>query len=586
VFRACLLSLLLYVAIAVGYFFWLDTVFEPPGNYWGAAGLGFVVFLCVGALMNARTAWKDWTLAAAARANAPPRHGRLFAACGTIEPVGEPVIAPFSQVPCCLVEYDLRQAENAPAQRDVKTGSDLAGFLMTPSEIHTPTGRFKLLGFPTIDEEEAYTLDSFVAARNARDFVTRTEFEDLSGLRVVNAISALQDAWTDEDGRVEKNLQLKKVDPQALFPDDLEAAWQEFHSQKPVSQSPTNNRVEASADDDGDDESPIPLPMLKEKRVAPGDKVCIIGKYDELSRGIRPAGVGLKAIRLIRGDVETLERRSRSSLWSYLVGGVVFLLLAHGVTFGIMQLYLHSPDTLRKRATTAFHAAQLGEIEPIERLVKRGMDINIRDSNGYTLLMVTRDSTLARWLIDRKIDLNAVDHLGNTALAHFAVSNQRDLVELLIASGADLNVQNRSGRTAMELAEASFHLEIADVLRQAGAEDHIITAKNGQPLPDDGGPQLAVAKQCVRAILAKDAQLLADSVVNPHREIDDSLWRSWQHEVFEPFERFEGYARGDRATLNVYGKSAAYNFAPARIEFLLRRVNGQWKVADRRFYIN
>src|SRR5688500_10879583 len=98
--RGCLFALLMYAAIAVGYFFWLDTVFEPPESYWGAAVLGFVVFLCVGALMNARTAWKDGSLAFAARSQSPPRDGGLFAACGTIEPVDAPLLAPFSNNPC------------------------------------------------------------------------------------------------------------------------------------------------------------------------------------------------------------------------------------------------------------------------------------------------------------------------------------------------------------------------------------------------------------------------------------------------------------------------------------------------------
>ena len=596
--RGCLFALLMYSAIAVGYFFWLDTVFERPGSYYGAAGLGFVVFCCIGALMNARTAWKDWSLAADARSHSPPRDGRLFAACGTIEPVDKPLLAPFSGAPCCLVEYDLKQGPgpipSSSADDDAKTGSDISGFLMTPSEIHTPSGRFKLLGFPVLEEGESYTLKSCTAARRARDFVSRTQFEDISGLRLLNAFGAIQDAWTDDDGRVEKNLQLKKIDPRTLFPDDLEAAWQEIHGKQSVAE-PTADDLAAEDEDedelDGDlDDGPalpsIPIPILKEKRVSPGDQVCVIGKYDELTRGIRPVGAGMKAIRLIRGNVATLEGKSRVSLWSHLIGGIVFLLLAHGATYGIMQLYLHSEDTLRQRTRTVFRAAEKGEIAPIERLINRQLSINVRDLENRTLLMVARDPSVAQWLIDQKIDLNAVDKQGNSALAHFAVTNQRELVDLLIAAGADLNVRNKSARTALELAEASYHREIAETLRQKGADDHIITAKNGEPLPEDGGPQLAVAKQYVRAIFARDAVQLADAVVIPHSEIDDSLWTSWQGEVFEPFERFEGFERDDRATLNVYGKIVPFNSAPARMEFLLRRVEGKWKVADKRLYIN
>lgn len=601
--RGCLFALLLYAAIAVGYFFWLDTVFERPESYYGAAGLGFVVFLCIGALMNARTAWQDWSLAAAARAHSPPRDGRLFAACGTIEPVDQPLLAPFSGAACCLVEYDLKQESNSSSssEDDTKTGSDLAGFLMTPSEIHTPSGRFKLLGFPILEEGHSYTLKSYTAARRARDFVSRTQFEDISGLRLLSAFGAIQDAWTDDDGRVEKNLQLKKVDPQALFPDDLEAVWQEIHGEQPVDDRGAEEHAvqdddeedfddEDDLDDDSDDDGTplpnIPIPTLKENRISPGDQVCVIGKYDELTRGIRPVGAGMKAIRLIRGSVETLEGKSRGSLWSHLIGGVVFLLLAHGITYVVMQLYLHSADTIRKRTHLAFQAAEKGEIEPIERLVKRGLSIDVRDSENRTLLMVTREVDVARWLIAHQIDVNAVDKRGHTAISHFAMRNQRELVELLIAAGANLNVRDEAARTALEAAERANYPEIAELLRGAGADDHLITAKNGAALPEDGGPQLAAAQQYVRAIFARDAASLAEVLINPYREVDDALWSGWQNEIFEPFEKFEGHERGDAATLNVYGKSVPFNSAPARMEFLLKRIDGKWKVADKRLYIN
>lgn len=599
--RGCLLALIMYAAIAVGYFFWLDTVFEPPESYWGAAGLGFVVFCCLGALMNARTAWKDSSLAAAARSQAPPRDGRLFAACGTIHPVGEPLLAPFSHAPCCLVEYDLKQESTSSLDEDAKTGSDLAGFLMTPSEIRTGSGNFKLLGFPVLEEGNSHTLKSYTAARRARDFVSNTQFEDISGLRLVNVFGAIQDAWTDEDGQVEKNLQLKKVNPQALFPDDLEAVWQEIHGEKPINEPEVGEITDAEIeedeedeidddDDESDDEGPaipyIPIPTLKENRVEAGAQVCVIGKYDELRRGIRPVGSGMAAIRLIRGTVETLEGKSRSSLWSHLIGGLFFLLLAHGATYGVMQLYQHSDETLRERTRTAFRAAEKGEVPPIERLLKRGLQINVRDLQQRTLLMATREPALAQWLIAHKIDINAVDRDGETALSHFAVGNQRKLVELLIAAGADLNIRDKSGQTSLEAAERAYHPEIAELLRQAGAEDYIISAKNGTALPADGGPQLVAAKQYVQSIFNRDAAQLAEVVVNPNTEVDDSLWKGWQDEVFEPFERFEGYERGDQTTLNVYGKILSFNSAPARMEFLLRRVNGKWKVADKRLYIN
>ncbi len=602
-FRSCFLALVMYAAIAGGYWFWLDTVFEPPGSYWGAAGLGFVVFCCIGALMNARTAWKDWALANAARCFTPPRDGRLMAACGPIQPIGPPLLAPFSNSPCCLVEYDLSQEAKSTSSDDNKTGSDLAGFLMTPSEIHTGTGNIRLLGFPVLEETEAYTLGSYTAARRARDFVSRTQFEDISGLRLVNVFGAIQDAWTDDDGHVEKNLQLKKVDPQSLFPDDLEAIWQEIHGEQPIDEpdAEVGEADDQDSEDDLDDEeaddeefeddnnSPlphIPIPTLKENRIAPGDQVCVIGRYDEMRRGIRPSGMGMQSLRLIRGNVETLERKARSSLWSHLLGGILFLILAHAATCFVMFAYLHSDDTLRKRTEAAFAAAEKGEVPPIERLLKRGLPIDIRDSQQRSLLMVTRDAETAAWLIEQKIDVNAVDKEGDTALSLAASQDRADLVKLLVEAKANLNVRDQSQRTALNEADLRGNEEIATLLRTAGAEDDVITAQNGEPLADNGGPQLAVVKQYVEALYRKDAASLNATITNPFTyEVDADLWKGWQQGAFEKIDKFKGYTRGDNAVVIVYGTSTVFN-APAKMTFQLRRSDGNWKVADKRLDVN
>ena len=603
-FRSCFLALLLYAAIAVGYWFWLDTVFDRPGSYWGAAGLGFVVFLCLGALINAKNAWKDWSLASAARSHSPPRDGRLMAACGPIQPIGQPLLAPFSNAPCCLVEYDLStQSKSTSTDDDTKTGSDLAGFLMTPSEIQTGAGNIRLLGFPILEESASYTLGSYTAARRARDFVSRTQFEDISGLRLVNVFSAIQDAWADEDGNVEKNLQLKKVEPQLLFPDDLEAVWQAMYGEQPVEDPGAEvGKIEDEFDEDEendedfeDDEldvdgSPlpsIPIPTLKENRVAPGDQVCVIGKYDELRRGIRPSGFGMQGMRLIRGDIQTLEKKAGASLWGNLLGGIFFLIVAHAVTYFVMWAYVHNnPKRTQKLRSAAFAAAEKGEVPPLEQLFKRGVDVNIRDDQGRTLLMWTRNLETAAWLIEQKIDINAVEKHGNSALNFAAAQNHADKVKLLIDAKANLNLRNEQSRTALNSADAQEYKEIADMLRAAGAEDDVITEKNGDPIAEDS-PQVAIVKKYVQAIYDKDAAALSATQVQADgAAIEDKWWQGWQDNIFSPFERTEGFTRGDSAVVTVYGKSKVFDNAPAKMTFQLRRIGGQWKVADKRLDIN
>jgi hypothetical protein len=601
--RSCLLALLLYAASAVGYYFWLATVFDPPEVYWASAGLGFVVFCCLGALINARTAWRDWSLAAAARANAPPRDGRLMAACGAIQPVSEPLLAPFSNVRCCLCEYELSQDSQQPlhSNDDAKKGSDLAGFLMTPSEIHTQSGKIKVLGFPVLEEERKTTLSSFTAARRARDFVSRTQFEDISGLRLLNAFGAIQDAWTDEDGRVEKNLQLKKVDPQKLFPDDLEAAWQQIHREMPSADEDDEEELEdddldADSEDDDDDLdeddsseslSAVQLPTLIENRIEAGDKVCVIGKYDEMQRGIRPTGAGMQALRLIRGDVATLEKKSRSSLSSHLLGGIFFLIVAHAVTYGAMMLFLYSGSNIRKREQDAFSAAEKGDVKKLARLEQQKLILDVQDSDGQTLLMRAKDPKTVAWLIDHKVNVNAIDKYGESALGHAARGNRPDIVKQLIAAGANLNLRNKSQSSPLLSADQGGHEEVAEILRAAGAEDDVITAKTGEPLAADGGPQLAAIKAYQQAIQERNAEQLAAVMTDElQKDIDPDLWASFNFGIVREVQAFEGFTKGDAATVMVFGTWGEKREGTARATYQLRRVDGQWKVARKRIEIN
>jgi hypothetical protein len=608
--RGCLLALAMYAAICVGYFFWLDTVFDRPASYYGSAALGLVVFLSLGALLNARNAWRDWSLGNAARHAFPPREGRLFAACGPIYPVDQPILAPFSGTPCCLCEYDLSTTEPVPGSQE-KTGSDLAGFLLTPSEVQTSTGNVRVLGFPVLEEGESHRLSSYSAARRARDFVSNTQFEDISGLRLLNAFAAIEDAWTDDDGSVNKNLQLKKVDPKSLFPDDLEAAYQEFVSQdntpadstSPIQMPDDLDEDHAELEDekldnedlneeDLDDEeasfSSIKLPTMKENRVEPGEQVCVIGRYDEMRRGILPVGSGMKAIRLIRGDVDTFERKSRASLWSHLIGGTLFLIGAHVVTWFLMFMYLNSESQLRKFGDDALKAAEHGDLLKLQAMEKRGtLHIDAIDKhNQRTLLMEAKDAATAQWLIERKVPLNLVDREGNTALNLAARQGKDEIVRLLIDAKADVNLGNHSGETPLAAADRYGHATAAEMLRSAGANDSVITAQNGEPLPDDGGPQLDVIRKYIAALQARQGPLLYSLMTTPSDvEITDEMWSNYQLSAPKLVERFEGFTRGDDATVVVFGPWGDGN-SPSQATFQLRRLNGQWRVADSEIEVN
>jgi uncharacterized protein len=80
------------------------------------------------------------------------------------------------------------------------------------------------------------------------------------------------------------------------------------------------------------------------------------------------------------------------------------------------------------------------------------------------------DKTAAIALIDRRVDVNAPEADGTTAL-HWAVhQNDLDLAERLLRAGAKVNAKNDYGATPMSEAAVSGNAEMIEKLLKAGAE--------------------------------------------------------------------------------------------------------------------
>lgn len=483
--RSCLIPLSLYAALSTAYWWWLRQQFDPPGVWIGAAVVGLIVTLCIGALLNSRMAFREWSLVSSARHDLPWSDGRWTALAGEIHPVGEPLVAPFSGKECVLCEYEVAEKRaSSSSDSDSKPGLDFAGFLMNPCVVRTRMGDVRLLGFPNLEgvsEDDFFTSD---AVRRARDFLLAAEFEDYSGLKLVGIIRAIKEAWTDDDGFVRKNIRLSRKPPQALFPLDLEADLaklpRELESADPASTADGDEEDYDEADnefedEDLDDETSFTstLPMLKEKRVDVGVPVCAIGVYSGEKRGLIPGGSGVdRFIRLIRGKIDQVESRKRNSAFANLVGGLVVLIIVNAAAYGVMMANRYHPSEVRRRNDAAFQAATKDDVPLLAKLIARGVEINGRNSEGRTLLLVARDPAVARWLIDHGADVNVFSNEGFTPLMDAARFGRVDMVQVLIDRKADLNLRSKpSNQTALELAAQAGHEEVAGMLRTAGAKE-------------------------------------------------------------------------------------------------------------------
>lgn len=100
---------------------------------------------------------------------------------------------------------------------------------------------------------------------------------------------------------------------------------------------------------------------------------------------------------------------------------------------------------------TLLHAAAFeGNLKIAEILIKRGADVNSRDTFKQTPLYYAAHEghlEMAEFLITKGADVNARDYKQNTPM-HYAVKKGHANVEaLLLGSGADINAVNKSGET-------------------------------------------------------------------------------------------------------------------------------------------
>ena len=106
----------------------------------------------------------------------------------------------------------------------------------------------------------------------------------------------------------------------------------------------------------------------------------------------------------------------------------------------------------------------------IQNLLQRGFDPNTVDPNGQTgLFIALREPSLnsAEVLIDwPKIDVNALNSKGESALMLAVLKDHQALAEKLIKKGADVN---KTGWTPLHYAATNGHLALISLLLENNA---------------------------------------------------------------------------------------------------------------------
>jgi hypothetical protein len=147
--RNCVASVVLWIALVIGYGVFLRGRIESPTVAGAAAGtiVGFGLLMLHGSMY----AFRDFGAHNRMARGEHPHDGDLVAAIGTIHPsgAGAPLQSPLNDVPCVLYSYEIGPARSHESSAAV--ARSVVGFGLMRCSIRTPYGEFELGSWPALE---------------------------------------------------------------------------------------------------------------------------------------------------------------------------------------------------------------------------------------------------------------------------------------------------------------------------------------------------------------------------------------------------------------------------------------------------
>ncbi|XP_075072092.1 fibronectin type 3 and ankyrin repeat domains protein 1 isoform X2 [Mixophyes fleayi] len=133
-------------------------------------------------------------------------------------------------------------------------------------------------------------------------------------------------------------------------------------------------------------------------------------------------------------------------------------------------------DSRDKSGCTAMHwAADGGHLKVIQWMINDGCKVDVKDSGlHWTPLMrvgaITGNTDVAECLVNAGAEVNAKDKDGKTPLMVATLNNHEDLVRFLIQRGADCSITNEYGISIAKMAKAFNRQNVVGVLEDMKEE--------------------------------------------------------------------------------------------------------------------
>jgi ankyrin repeat protein len=145
-----------------------------------------------------------------------------------------------------------------------------------------------------------------------------------------------------------------------------------------------------------------------------------------------------------------------------------------------------TPEVAAKLSAIAFQAARDGDRGTLAAYFKADRPVNEPNARGDTLLTVAAYSgqpeAVKLVLAQPKVDVDARNKMGLTALAAAAYRGHVGIAKQLVSAKADVNAASPSGQTALMFAALTGRTEMVDYLLSVGANARAADRSGNTPL--------------------------------------------------------------------------------------------------------
>ncbi len=185
-------------------------------------------------------------------------------------------------------------------------------------------------------------------------------------------------------------------------------------------------------------------------------------------------------VKNIEERIKTMLRPGKKFYKRPSVLAIIILLLVALFTIPIGCALTSRSEVETVSAYPLHKAAAEGDIEQIESLISKGVDVNIKDESSATPLHTAAyygQRDVAQILIAKGANINATNESGQTPLHIAAAFGKKYVPEVLLSNGAQINARDNSGNTPLHVAAGVWHVdtELLQLLLAKGAD---INARN------------------------------------------------------------------------------------------------------------